>query len=251
MSDEISAIRWAAGLPVEGTPVNPTPADVINLSLGGFGACGDAEQRAIDDAVAAGVVVIVAAGNANVDLDVLEMAPAECRNVIAVAATARMGDRAGYSNYGSSVDLAAPGGSLGIDGGIDSLSNVGTAVADLTPAGWSYSSKQGTSMAAAHVSGVISLMLAANSRLSPAQVEQILKQTARAFPSSPRGEQFTCSSSPAVWGHQCRSIAVRRLRNRRPKESGMASGANEDRRSAANGEHLPMCERTRKKAWAR
>jgi serine protease len=201
LSDEISAIRWAAGLPVAATPINPTPADVINLSLGGFGACGAAEQSAIDDAVAAGAVVVVAAGNSNLDLDQFEVSPAKCRNVISVAATDRNGERAAYSNHGSFVDLAAPGGSSGIDGGIVSLSNAGTTTPDLGPAGWTYSSKQGTSMAAPHVSGVVALMLAANSSLSPAQVEQILKQTARPFPISPRGAQFTCSSDPAALYH--------------------------------------------------
>ena len=201
LSDEISAIRWAAGFPVADTPINQTPADVINLSLGGVGACGVAEQSAIDDAVSAGAVVVVAAGNSNLDLDVFEVAPAKCRNVISVAATDRTGERAAYSNYGSFVDLAAPGGSVGIDGGIVSLSNAGTTTPNLTLAGWTYSSKQGTSMAAPHVSGVISLMLAANSSLSPAQVEQILKQTARPFPVSPRGAAFTCSSDPAALHH--------------------------------------------------
>ena len=56
-------------------------------------------------------------------------------------------------------------------------------------------------MAAPHVSGVVSLMLAANDSLSPAQVELILKQTARPFPASPRGAQFTCSSDPAALHH--------------------------------------------------
>ena len=109
---------------------------------------------------------------------------------------------ADYSNYGSSVDMAAPGGSSSksIDG-IVSLSNTGTTSAELTPAGWTYSSKQGTSMAAPHVAGVISLMLAANGGLSPAQVEQILKQTARPFPVSIRGADFTCSSDPVALYH--------------------------------------------------
>ena len=47
--------------------------------------------------------------------------------------------------------------------------------ADLTPSGWTYSYKQGTSTAAPHVSGVVSLMLAANGRLTNVQVEQILE----------------------------------------------------------------------------
>ena len=203
LSDEISAIRWAAGLPVVGTPTNRTPADVINLSLGGFGACGVAEQRAIDDAVSAGAVVVVAAGNSNVDLDVIEVAPTKCNNVIAVAAATSFGDRADYSNFGSIVDISAPGGlTLNAEQeGILSLSNAGTTAPDLRDTGWTYSYKQGTSMAAPHVSGVISLMLAANGQLSPVQIEQILKDTARPFPVSPRGTEFTCSSDPSAPYH--------------------------------------------------
>jgi len=202
-SDVAAGIRWAAGLPVSGVPDNPTPARVINLSFGGVAQCSMIEQDSIDAAVAAGSVVVAAAGNGASDLDTIPFSPASCSNVIAVAATSRFGDRANYSNFGSIVDIAAPGGlKLTSDSeGIVSLSNTGTTTADLTSAGWTYSSKQGTSMAAPHVSGVISLMLAANSSLSPPQVEQILKQTARPFPISPRGARFTCSSDPAALYH--------------------------------------------------
>ena len=203
VSDIADAIRWSAGLPVPGVATNPTPAKVINLSLGGAGACTSIERSAIDAAVSAGTVVVAAAGNSDSDLDLMPFSPASCNNVIAVAATTRFGDRANYSNFGSIVDVAAPGGlKLTSDSeAILSLSNAGTATADLTSAGWTYSYKQGTSMAAPYVSGVVSLMLAANSILSPAQVEQILKQTARPFPLSPRGAQFSCSSDPAALYH--------------------------------------------------
>ena len=164
-SDVSDAIRWAAGLSVPGVPDNPTPAQVVNLSLGGSGACPSIEQLAIDDAVVAGAVVVAAAGNSASDLDSVPFSPASCNNVIAVAATTRFGDRANYSNFGSIVDIAAPGGWKPIDEGIVSLSNAGTTNADLSQAGWTYATKQGTSMAVPHVSGVISLMLAANDRL--------------------------------------------------------------------------------------
>ena len=202
-SDIADAIRWAAGLPVPGLPPNPTPAKVLNLSLGGPGACTSIEQSAIDAAVGAGATVVAAVGNSASDLDVTPFSPASCNNVIAVAATTRFGDRADYSNFGSVVDIAAPGGlKLTSDSeGIVSLSNAGTTTADLSPTGWTYTSKQGTSMAAPHVSGVISLMLAANPTLSPAQIEQILKQTARPFSPSPRGAGFTCSSDPLALYH--------------------------------------------------
>jgi serine protease len=80
-SDEIKAIRWAAGLPVDGISLNPTPARVINLSLGGGGECSTNEQEAINAATAAGSIVVVAAGNGDVnhngqDLDLQQFAPA-------------------------------------------------------------------------------------------------------------------------------------------------------------------------------
>ncbi len=200
VSDVAAGIRWAAGAPIDGAPPNPTPARVINVSLGGVSHCSMIEQSAIDDAVDRGSVVVVAAGNRNRSLADEPYSPAVCNNVIAVAATTRFGDRADYSNYGPIVDIAAPGGLkfTAETDGILSLSNAGTVTADLSPSGWTYAFKQGTSMAAPHVSGVVSLMLAVNGSLSPAQVEQILKQTARPFPTSPRGSEFTCSSDPTA-----------------------------------------------------
>ena len=61
-SDIADAIRWAAGLTVSGLPANPTPDDVVNLSLGGDGPCESTFQNAINAAVAAGTVVVIAAG---------------------------------------------------------------------------------------------------------------------------------------------------------------------------------------------
>ena len=77
-------------------------------SLGGAGACGTTTQNAINGAVARGTVVVVAAGNANTDAG--QFTPANCANVITVAATNRQGARASYSNYGALVDVSAPGG---------------------------------------------------------------------------------------------------------------------------------------------
>lgn len=82
-SDVADAIRWAAGLPVPGVPLNPTPAKVVNLSLGGAGMCSLIEQSAIDAAVGAGTVVVAAAGNSASDLDAIPFSPASCNNVIA------------------------------------------------------------------------------------------------------------------------------------------------------------------------
>jgi serine protease len=62
-SDIIAGMRWAAGLPVAGVPVNPTPARVLNLSLGGDGACEAAYRDALAEITARGAAIVAAAGN--------------------------------------------------------------------------------------------------------------------------------------------------------------------------------------------
>ena len=174
LSDIADGVVWAAGLPVSGIPRNPNPADVINLSLGGSGSCANYMQSAINQAVAAGATVVVAAGNSNVDAN--RAVPANCNNVVTVAATGRDGAKASYSNFGSVVDLAAPGGGNG--GGILSTIDRGTR----SRAGGTYAEYQGTSMATPVVAGVVALMKAANEDLTPAEIEAVLKDTARPFP---------------------------------------------------------------------
>ncbi|QLC77454.1 S8 family serine peptidase [Pseudomonas sp. LPB0260] len=168
-SDIADGIIWASGGSVSGIPITSTPAQVINMSLGGTGSCSLTTQNAINSAVGRGTTVVVAAGNSN--LDAANFTPANCNNVITVAATTRSGARASFSNYGAVVDIAAPGSS------ILSTLNSGTT----TPGSASYAYYSGTSMAAPHVAGVVALMQAASPQL-PAQVESNLKSSARALP---------------------------------------------------------------------
>ena len=184
-SDIADAIIWSSGGAVTGVPANANPARVINMSLGGSGACGATTQNAINSARARGTVVIVAAGNSNTDASTAT--PANCAGVITVAATNRAGGRAFYSNYGAVVDVAAPGGETRIAGnGILSTLNAGAT----TPGADNYAFYQGTSMAAPHVAGVVALMLSKNGALTPDGVESRLKSSARAFPA-------TCTSCGA------------------------------------------------------
>jgi serine protease len=180
-SDIVDGIAWAAGLAVPGAPPNPTPAHVINMSLGGDEACPPIYPAVINAAYAHGVTraVVVAAGNDAAD--VAGHSPASCAGVINVAATTLDGYLAGYSNFGAGVTLSAPGGTFSRTYGIGSifaLSNSGrTAPADdaITHTG-------GTSLAAPMVSGAISLMLAVAPSLSYGQIVDILKTTAKPFP---------------------------------------------------------------------
>jgi uncharacterized repeat protein (TIGR01451 family) len=185
-SDIIDGMRWAAGLSVSGVPANSNPARVLNISLGGPGACSTSQQSAINEITAAGSVVVVAAGNSNTDAS--NFNPASCNNVVAVAATNRSGYRAYYSNYGSVVKISAPGGETNstTSNGVLSTLNTGTTV----PVADTYAYYQGTSMATPHVVGVASLVLSVKPSLTPAQVLQVLQDTARDFPTG-----GTCTTS--------------------------------------------------------
>ncbi|MEU6253648.1 S8 family serine peptidase [Streptomyces sp. NPDC047043] len=182
-SDIIDAITWASGGSVSGVPANSNVAKVINMSLGGDGACSSATQSAITAAVNRGTTVVVAAGNDNDN--VANHSPGNCNNVISVAATNRSGAKASYSNYGSLVDISAPGGqtSTGTANGILSTLNSGTK----TPSSESYAYYQGTSMATPHIAGLVALVKSANASLTPAQIETAIKNNARALPGSCSG----------------------------------------------------------------
>ena len=177
LSDVAAGVRWAAGLRVPGVPVNRTPARVVNLSLGfPSPTCPAVLQESVSAARATGVTVVAAAGNAGVPA--AGYSPANCADVVTVAATGPSGRLAGYSNTGGPVDLAAPGGDVerhGPLGGV--LSTVDTGRTG--PRGAGYAAYQGTSMAAPHVAAAAALLLAAEPRLSPADVEARLVARAR------------------------------------------------------------------------
>jgi len=175
-SDIADAIVWASGGTVSGVPANANPAEVINMSLGGSGSCSTTYQNAINGAVSRGTTVVVAAGNSATNVS--GAVPANCPNVVAVAATTSAGSKASFSNYGTGIDVSAPGQS------ILSTLNSGTT----TPGSASYASYNGTSMASPHVAGVVALMQSvAPTALSPVMVEATLKSTASPLPGSCSG----------------------------------------------------------------
>lgn len=133
--DTHDANAWLGGLPVEGREdvYEGTPG-VVNMSLGGYGwvnreynesPCGDFTQEAVDASYNAGMIVVTAAGNDNLDISAWNdnefilpdggtyvsntSAPSSCNNVINVAAMDEAGQLASFSNYGDTVDVVAPG----------------------------------------------------------------------------------------------------------------------------------------------
>lgn len=208
-SDIVDAMMWAAGNPVAGVPNNANPAHVLNLSLGGLGPCSITAQTAIDTITAAGTVVVIAAGNDGSDASL--SSPGNCDGVITVAATNRAGGRAFYTDFGSVVEIAAPGGETIISSnGVLSTINTGLMTPDASPAGDTYAFYQGTSMATPHVSGIVSLMLSINSALTPTRVLNELQANARAFPT---GTGFDCSTATCGAGIVDAGAAVQSVSN--------------------------------------
>ncbi|MCU0500306.1 MAG: S8 family peptidase [Anaerolineae bacterium] len=190
ISDIADGMRWSAGLAVAGVPANANPAKVLNLSLGGSGACGTTYQDAINAIVAAGATVVISAGNSNADASGFR--PANCNGVITVAATNRNGSRSYYSNYGATVEISAPGGETNVSSSNGVLSTLNTGTQG--PLADKYAYYQGTSMAAPHVAGVASLMLSRNPWLTPAQVLSLMQSTATAFPGGSSCTPSLCGS---------------------------------------------------------
>ncbi|MGW2301329.1 S8 family serine peptidase [Streptomyces sp. NPDC001809] len=192
-ADIADAITWASGGSVPGAPANATPAKVINLSLGGASAtCPSVYQNAINGAVSRGTTVVVAAGNSNANAS--GFTPANCANVINVASTSREGNRSYYSNFGSIVDVAAPGGETRRatdtpgtvttpENGIYSTLNSGAT----TQSSENFKPYQGTSMAAPHIAGLAALLKSAKTSLTPAEIENAIKTNARPLPGTCTG----------------------------------------------------------------
>ncbi len=189
-SDIIAGMRWAAGLSVAGVPVNSTPARVINLSLGGSGACSAAYQTAISEINAVGAVVVASAGNS---AGHAVSSPANCAGVIAVAALRHVGTKVGFSDLGPEITISAPGGNcVNVAANqaclypILTTENAGTTVplAGSSTYSDSYNYSLGTSFSAPLVSGTIALMLSARPSLNSAEVLTLIKGTARAFPTT-------------------------------------------------------------------
>lgn len=200
VSDTADGIRWAAGLAVPDAPNNPSPARVINLSLGFAGTCPLTFSTAIAEVRSIGVVVAAATGNQG---QTTIKAPANCPGVIAVTAHTYQGDSADYANVGPGTSISAPGGGACTtpDGGgfvcsTRSTSNINhwvwsTGLYGLTTpgstdgqgnSGPNYKPSTGTSMATPHVAAAAALLLSRMPTLTPDEVAFLLTSSARPHP---------------------------------------------------------------------
>jgi subtilisin family serine protease len=137
-------------------------AAVINLSLGSE-LYSQVIADAVDYAQKQGVLIVAAVGNGRSQVPFY---PAALDSVIAVTATNLTDERWSFSNYGSWVDLAAPGVNIFSTAHVETGAHPG------------YTVKTGTSMAAPHVSGVVALLRSLNPLLSVDEVRHILLSTA-------------------------------------------------------------------------
>ncbi|MFZ2649793.1 MAG: S8 family serine peptidase [Burkholderiaceae bacterium] len=178
--DTINAMLYAARLANNSGTLPARRADVINMSLGSDRACDSAYLDAIAQVRAAGVIVVVAAGNSghNPTSRAAVGTPANCSGAIAVSALDARKGITPYSNTGAQIAVAAPGGDSG-------QSTTGTGVPDEVYSDLAafdangvrqaaFGGMQGTSMAAPHVAGVMALMRYVNPNLTVNQVDTLL-----------------------------------------------------------------------------
>lgn len=148
-STVMAGIDWAISHHVAGQPA------VLNLSVGGF--TNASFDQTVQSAVNDGITVVAAAGNDGVDA--CWSSPARVSSAITVAATNIYDAQTSWSNYGSCVDIQAPGASIR---------------SAWTNAPTGYNTLDGTSMAAPHVSGAAAILLSRDRSLSPGQVHQAM-----------------------------------------------------------------------------
>ena len=160
-----------AGLAYVTDASRPTgPVDIVNLSLGGLSdSCPTSVQTALDDARAAGTIVVAAAGNEQMRTAGAASIPASCAGVVSVGAVGDTGQIAPYSNENEWVDVTAPGGDSSTGRGIVSTSATCTTC---------YAEEEGTSFASPYVAGAMALLLSIDPSLTPDELEGIIESTA-------------------------------------------------------------------------
>src|SRR3569833_1161289 len=187
-STVIAGIDWV-------TANHKSPA-VANMSLGG--ATSTALDNAVRNSIASGVTYALAAGNSNADA--CTSSPARVPEALTVGATTSSDVRASFSNYGSCVDLFAPGVN------ITSAWYTGTTATNTI---------SGTSMASPHAAGAAALYLAAYPTKQPADVAAALRdnaasdlQLSSSGGSGNADRYVSAASAPTLSGYDCRSVAT-------------------------------------------
>lgn len=192
-ADILSAVLWGAGedlatwfgfTPAGNPGINPTPASVLNLSLGGDIACGSLSQQVFGSVRAKGVTVVAAAGNEGAPVS--SSWPANCTDVVAVGSGTEGGYFSNFSNYGTApgqLTISAPGGS------IYSTANTGFTV----PGTPTYKTLSGTSMAAPHVSAAAALLYSLGVT-QPSAVISALTSSVQSFASGANCDVVRCGA---------------------------------------------------------
>lgn len=181
-SGVIAGINWVKN--------NASGPAVANMSLGG--GASQATDDAVNAAVAAGITFVVAAGNDN--SNACNYSPARAADAITVGSTTSNDSRSSFSNYGTCLDIYAPGSSI-----TSSWYTSNSATNTIS----------GTSMASPHVAGVAALYLDENPNLSPAQVTNLLKTRATADKvtdaktGSPNKLLFSLANDDGGCGNDC------------------------------------------------
>jgi serine protease len=194
-SDVLAGMYWAAGLaPPPGLlaggvvpPLNATPAQILNMSLGSTDACDAMYATAVQDITRHGVLIVASAGNDGKDVG----SPANCPGVMAVAGVRHVGTKVGFSDLGPAVAISAPGGNCVNTApgspclfSLDTTSNAGLT----TPGANNYTDQLnpnvGTSFASPLAAGVAGLMKTVNPALTPAALIARMKASARPFPTT-------------------------------------------------------------------
>ena len=179
--DVAQGLLYAAGLANDSGALPPSPARIINLSLADSlpGPTDPVLEDALRRVTAAGAIVVSAAGNDGSAV----RAPANSACTLAVASANVDGSLAATSNFGSEIDVVAPGG--------DHRAEIVTLGADrLGPARWGVTLDEGTSLAAAHVSGVLALVAGIGRSLTLDDARALLAESSADLGGQDRGHRF-------------------------------------------------------------